>query len=47
MIVAYNGYRFVDYSVCTPEEYIDASIECVQFADFSKMEQIIYQGLKK
>ena len=47
MIVAYNGYRFIDYSVCTPEEYIDASIACVQFADCSKMEQIIYQGLKK
>jgi len=47
MIVSYNGYRFIDYSVCTPEEYIDASIECVQFAECTKMETIILMGLRK
>jgi cell filamentation protein len=47
MIVAYNGYRFIDYSIYTPKAYIDASIACVQFADSNKMEQIIYEGLRK
>ncbi len=47
MIVAYNGYRFIDYSHVSPEDYIDAAIECVQFADCSKLEQIILLGLSK
>ena len=47
MIAAYNGYRFIDYSACTPKVYIDAAIECVQFADCSKMEKIIRDGLQK
>ena len=33
MIVRYNDYRYIDYSNITPEDYINASIECVQFAD--------------
>jgi cell filamentation protein len=45
MIAAYNGYEFIDYSQITPEAYIDASIECVQFADCGKMEKIILEGL--
>lgn len=47
MIAAYNGYPFIDYSGIHPEAYIDASIECVQFADCEKMEKIILEGLKK
>lgn len=45
MIAAYNGYKFIDYSQISPEAYIDASIECVQFADGEKMEKIILEGL--
>lgn len=47
MIVAYNGYEFIDYSHCTSKEYIEASIECVQFADASALEVILLKGLKK
>ena len=47
MIVAYNGYKFVDYGHISSKEYIDASIECVQFADASKLEKILLQGLDK
>lgn len=31
----------------TPKEYIDAAIECVQFADSSDMRKIILNGLQK
>jgi cell filamentation protein len=47
MIAVYNGYKYIDYSTVTQEEYIEASIECVQFADCSKLETIIYNGLSK
>jgi len=47
MIAAFNGYNFIDYSGVTPEAYIEASIECVQFADCSAFEKIIFDGLKK
>ncbi len=46
MIVAYNGYQFIDYSHITPKEYIDAAIECVQFADSTALEKIIFHGLR-
>lgn len=46
MIAAYNGYNFVDYQ-CSTEEYIDASIDCVQLADCTKMQEIILEGLKR
>lgn len=45
MIAFSRGYEFIDYSKRTPEQYIDASIECVQFADCSSFEKIIYDGL--
>ncbi len=45
MIAAYNGYQFIDYSHITSNEYIDAAIECVQFADSTMLEEIILQGL--
>ena len=47
MIVAFNGYKFIDYSTVTQEEYIDGAIECVVYADSSKFEKIIYDGLNK
>jgi cell filamentation protein len=47
MIVGFNGYKFIDYSHVEPAEYINASIECVQFADCSKLETIILNGLNK
>lgn len=45
MITAYNDYQYIDYSRTSPKEYIEASIACVQFADCSQMEQIIFNGL--
>jgi len=47
MIAVYNGYKYIDYATVTPEVYIEASIECVQFADCNKLEKIIYNGLSK
>jgi len=47
MIAFHKGYAYIDYSKITPQEYIDASIECVQFADCSSFEKIIYNGLEK
>ncbi len=47
MIAVFNGYQFIDYSAISSEEYIDASIECVQLADCSTFEKIIVDGLKK
>ena len=47
MIALFNGYKYIDYSSVTPKEYIDAAIECVQFADSDNMKTIILNGLKK
>jgi len=47
MIVARNGYEFIDYSTFLPDEYITASIECVRFANSARMEKIILAGLKR
>lgn len=47
MIAIYNGYEFIDYSIFSPDEYITASIECVRFANSSRMEKIILAGLKR
>lgn len=45
MIAYYNGYNFIDYSKISPKDYIDASIECVQYANCTSFEKIIYDGL--
>jgi len=46
MICLYNGYKPIDYSdVIDNGKYIEASIECVQYADTSKLEKIILNGL--
>ena len=47
IISIYNGYEFIDYSISTPDEYIRASIDCVQFANFTKLQKIIESGLKR
>lgn len=48
MICIYNGYKAIDYSgSITDGKYIEASIDCVQFADTSKMTKIILNGLEK
>ena len=47
MIVAFNGYKFIDYSTITPKEYIGYAIDCVQYADESGFEKIILNGLNK
>ena len=46
MLVRYNGYQYIDYSGISPECYINAAIECVQFADCAAMKRIIMDGLK-
>lgn len=47
MIALFNGYKYIDYSTVTPREYINAAIECVQFASSENMQTIIFNGLKK
>lgn len=48
MLCLYNGYEFIDYSEAIENNaYIEASILCVQYADNSKMEEIIENGLKE
>lgn len=47
LIAMYNGYKPIDYKLYSSKEYIDASIQCVQFADASDMEHIILNGLQK
>lgn len=48
MLCLYNGYDFIDYSEAIENNaYIEASILCVQYANNSKMEEIIENGLKE
>ncbi len=48
MLALYNGYKPIDYSNAIDNgAYIDASIACVQYADSSLLEKIIFKGLKE
>ncbi len=48
MLCIYNGYNTIDYTdAISNGKYIEASIECVQYADTSKLENIIFNGLEK
>ena len=48
MLCIYNGYKTIDYTDAIANgKYIEASIECVQYADTSKLENIIFNGLEK
>ncbi len=46
MLCLANGYKGIDYSNSIyNKEYIKASIECVQYADVARLENIIFNGL--
>lgn len=46
LLAVFNGYNLIDYSDSIDnEKYIEASIECVQLADTTKLEEIILGGL--
>ena len=46
MLALFNGYKLVDYSGAIDNgAYIEASIECVQYADSSLLEEIVFEGL--
>jgi cell filamentation protein len=46
MLAMFNGYKAVDYSGAIENEaYIEASIECVQYADSSRLGEIVLEGL--
>jgi len=48
MLTLFNGYKVVDYSAAIDNgAYIEASIECVQYADSSLLDGIIFEGLCK
>ncbi len=48
LLCVYNGYKLIDYSSAIDNgKYIEASIDCVQYADNSKLEVIIFNGLVK
>ena len=48
MLALKNGYRPVDYTGAIDNgAYIEASVECVQYANSSRLEGIIFEGLRK
>jgi len=48
MLALHNGYKAIDYSGAIDNgAYIDASIACVQYADVSLLEKIVFEGLGK
>ena len=48
MLAMVNGYKPIDYSGAIDNgAYIDASIACVQYADASLLEGIIFSGLRE
>lgn len=53
LIALYNGYELIDYTESATASgtggnpYIEASIDCVQFADCAKMQTIVLRGLKR
>ncbi len=47
MLALFNGYKPIDYTHAIENgAYIEASIECVQYADSSQLEEIILGGLE-
>ena len=47
MLALKNGYKPIDYSGAIDNgAYIEASIECVQYADSSRLEKIVFEGLR-
>ena len=48
LLSVFNGYKAIDYSSSIDDgKYIEASIDCVQYADTTKMENIIFNGLSQ
>ena len=48
MLALFNGYKPIDYSGAIDNgAYIEASIECVQYADSSLLERIVFLGLRR
>jgi cell filamentation protein len=48
LLSIFNGYKAIDYSGSIDDgKYIEASIDCVQYADTTKMENIIFNGLSQ
>jgi len=48
MLALFNGYKPINYSgVIDNGAYIEASIECVQYADSSLLEGIVFSGLRR
>ncbi len=48
MLALQNGYRPINYeNAIDGNQYIQASIEAVQYADVSKLEKIIFDGLNR
>ncbi len=48
LLSIFNGYKAIDYSGSIDDgKYIEASIDCVQYADTTKMEDIIFNGLSQ
>ncbi len=48
MLALKSGYKLIDYSGAIDNgAYIEASIECVQYADSSRLEKIVFDGLEK
>lgn len=47
LIIIYNGCQPINYSNYTPKDYIDASIDCIKYADEAFMKKIMIDGLEK
>jgi cell filamentation protein len=48
LLSIFNGYKAINYSGSIDNgKYIEASIDCVQYADTTKMENIIFNGLSQ
>ncbi len=48
LLSVFNSYKAIDYSGSIDDgKYIEASIDCVQYADTTKMENIIFNGLSQ
>jgi len=46
LLCIFNGYKAINYSGSIDDgKYIEASIDCVQYADIDKMEEIVFNGL--
>jgi hypothetical protein len=48
MLALQNGYKPINYErAIENDQYIQASIEAVQYADVSKLTKIVFDGLSR